>query len=221
MAAGTAIYNNIYALIPSTTSTDLFGTAVLAIAIDGGLLWHSQFKPQRVLQMGTGTGTTAYFDLPDDFIHMRLVEYPYGGTPPTYVSATDWHVHQGTAVDELVFETSPDNGETLGIHYDGTWTLAEVPATGEMPLAYLSCAFLCIREATRLASNISPLIDADVVDYRDHSRSWLRLSEEFMGMYASAYGLSAKTIKSGAPPPAFAIGKVSLHQRYDHFWWKT
>lgn len=221
MAVAADIYNKIYSLIPSTSSTGLFGTAVLSYAIDGGLLWHSQFKPQRGLEMGTGTGTTAYFDLPDDFIHLRLVEYPYGGTPPTYVSATDWHVHQGTSTKELVFESSPDSAAVFGMHYDGTWTLAEVPAAGEMPLAYLSCAFLCIREATRLASNISPLIDADVVDYRDHSRSWLRLSEEFMNMYASAYGLSAKAIRSGAPPPAFAVGAVSLHQRYDRFWWKT
>ncbi len=221
MVAGTILYDRIKTLIPSTTDNDLFGTTKMDHALEAAVLWHSQFKPRRGLQIGTGSGSTYYYDINSDAIHVRLLENPYAGTPPTYVNAADWHVHQGTTSLELVFEDAPDSGDLFGIHYSGEWTLAQIAEVDAMSIAYLACSVLCMREATRMSSNLSPLIDADTVDYRDHSRSWRMLSKQFMGMYATSYGLSADAVESGAPPPAFAVGEAPHHQRYARFWWVT
>lgn len=221
MVAGTVLYDRIRTLISSTSNNDLFGTTVMDHAIEAAVLWHSQFKPKRGIQIGTGSGSTYYYALNSDVIHVRLVENPYGGTPPTYVNAADWHVHRGTAGLELVFESAPGSGDLFAIHYSGEWTLSEIPDSEAMPIAYLACAVLCMREAARMAGNLSPIIDADTVDYRDHSRIWTNLSKQFMNMYASSYGLSARAVESGAPPPAFAVGEVPSHNRYERFWWIT
>lgn len=221
MANKSTIRDKIQSLIPSTSNNNLFGMTVLDHSIDAALLWHSQFKPRRGLQLETGSGTTHYFNLNSDVIHVRLVEIPFGETPPYYVNAANWHIHQGTSSSQLVIENAPDNGDIFGIHYSGEWSLSDVDSGKEITIAYLSCAVLCLREAARMASNVNPLIDADTIDYRDHSVSWRALSKQFMSMYASSYGLSVKTIESGAPPPAFAVGQVPSHTRYKRFWWVT
>ncbi len=215
------VYTRVNSLLQFSGTALLYPASVLSNALEAAMLWHSQFKSRQALWLGTADGAAAIFDLPDDLIAIRKVESPYGGTPPNYLSAIDWALHQGTAGFELVLNEAPGSGDLFGVHYNGTWGTPDLSSDALIPMAYLSCAFLSIREAARFAGNVSPLIEADVVDYRSQSSAWVRLSEEFMGMYAKCYSLSVKQVQQGAPSPAFGIGAIPAHARYERFWWIT
>lgn len=217
-----SVVDRVYGHIPSTIGTALFPTPVVENAVEVGLLWHSRFLPRKVLYLGTATsGTVQIFTLPSDLWAVRAVEYPYGEAPVSYLKSTDYTVKPGTSAMELIFDTAPGSGDVFGVHYQGAWTLDQLDVAYTQPIALLTAATLCIREAARMASMHSPLIEAEVVDYRDHSRAWVSLKKEFISMYANAVGVSSETILKGAPTPAFAIGAVPSHQRYQRFWWIT
>jgi hypothetical protein len=222
----TDVYARVRSLISSAGTPDtgtnlLFPTSSLEHALEAAVLWHSQFKPRTILWLGTPDGDTAIFDLPEDLVSVKRVESPYGDVPPIFIPATDWVLHQGTVGYELIFDTAPGSGDVFGIFYNGVWGTPNLGSPSLMPMAYLSCAFLSMREAARFAGNITPLLDADTIDYRSQSGAWVRLSNEFMSLYARSYGLSMKQVQQGAPPLAFGIGPAPSHARYERFWWVT
>jgi hypothetical protein len=215
------VYARVNSLIQTTATTQLFPVTSLEHALEAAVLWHSQFKPRTVLWFGTPDGASTIFELPEDLIAIKKVESPYGETPPTVLPATEWVLHQGSVDCEVIFTSAPGSGDVFGVYYTGAWGTPDLGSASLIPMAYLSCAFLAMREATRFAGNITPLIDADTIDYRNQSGAWTRLSNEFVSMYAKCYGLSVKQVQAGAPPPAFGIGTVPSHARYERFWWVT
>ena len=208
-------------LIPAVGDTSMFGQDVLEHSLQTALLWHSQFLPRRAVMMGTGDGSTTHWDLPDDLIYVRKVESPYGEAPPVYLPGTEWQMHQGSVNFEIILADTVGSGDVFAVHYAGEWTIDLLKSKEDKAMAHLACAFICTREATRMAHSVSPIIEAEVVNYRDLSRSWLNLYGHFVGLYAQFYGLSAARVKAGAPPYAFAVGAAPLHQRYRRFWWVT
>jgi hypothetical protein len=216
-----SIQQRINDLFDDTTDVDLFPANAITTSIEAALLWHAQFKPRYALYMGTGDGSTAIFSLPSDLIDIRSVEMPYGGTPTEWIQSTDWEEHQGTVDVEIVFDTSPGSAEVFAVHYSGEWTLDTAPSKAAIPLSYLACSFLCMRQSTRMAGHLHPAITAEVVNYQSLSGQWIRLSDHFLTMYSQTVGVSAKNVREGAPPPAFAIGEVPSKNRYDRFWWIT
>lgn len=224
MTVATAdVYARIRSLIPAAAGpgTVEWPETALDHGIEMALLWHSRFVSRQCIGTDTGDGITFYFDLPSDFLRLRRVEYPYGGTPPTYLSANDYELYMGTAGEQIFFETAPGSASLFGLHYTGKWTLTTLNSDDKGPIASLACAYLCKRRAATLSDYTDPSIVADTVDYRGRARDWLSLEDHFIDMYSMAFGLSAKSVKEGAPAPAYGVGTVPFATRYGRWWWAT
>jgi len=203
--------------LPIAANTTIVPEGAIDGAIDVALLWHSRYSPRTCLTIGTGDGSTSYFDLPSDLMWVKRVESPYGGTPPTYIA--DWEVHYGTAGYEIVFETPPGSGDLFGIHYAGKWSLDHADEDDIPLFASLAAAWICIRQASRMAQDVSTTINADTTDYARSVSQWIRIKEQFIGLYARMVGLSADYVNSGAPPPAFRVGALRYDRQFDRWFW--
>lgn len=208
-------------LIPTTVDMVEFPESSLDFAIEAALIWHTRFFPRARLELGTGDGAESVFALPSDFLRIRKVEYEYGETPPEYLAATGWSVHLGTAGEEIVFESAPGSAEVFGIHYTGRWSLDAMGDDDRNPLAMLSCAYVSMRQAARMADYLEPSLEADVVNYDNKSNQWVRLKDHFISLYAMFYGLSADAVRKGMPPAAFGFGVVPEKHRFARWFWAT
>lgn len=211
----------VQSLVPIATNPDIVPNAALASAFDVAVLWHGRHVPRQALELGTGDGANCYFSLPSDYQTLDQVESVYGGTPPAYLAATTWEVHFGTAGHELVFETAPGSGDVFGMHYTGKWTEATLNPLDEKPIAFLTAALLCMRQASSMAQNVSTMFEADIINFGSLARVWISLKDQWVSLYAQAVGVSAAAVQEGAPPPAWGMGTVASTDRYVRFWWET
>ena len=218
-----ADYGNLSGLITKVVpvaGTSPYGTADLDAAINMALVWHSRFRPSTEVYLGTGNGTRAYWDLPDDCLAVRRVEYPISSTPPIFV--TTWTTTVGSAGQpQVVFFDPPGSGEVFGIHYAGIWTVADLPDYQTGPLSYLAGAWICMAQAARMAEYIGHSIAADVLDYRGLTSQWLTIKDHLLRMYAQAEGLSASAVQSGAPPIAYGLGTIVRSEMFRRWLWTS
>jgi hypothetical protein len=215
------VVDRIQGIITAATGTITFPRSDLDFAVETAIAWHSRIKPYRAVQVGTGDGSTNFVPLEDqDLIRVRRVEYPYGTVPPSYLDGSDWQIHRGTAGLEVVFITAPGSGDTYGIHYSGMWGTATLTSSALMPLAYLACAHLSMRQAATFGEGIDDgIIEASGINYGSKARDWLQIKDHFAGLYAATYGLTKGQVLQGAPPPAYGIGSVPSERRYQRYWW--
>ena len=215
------VFNITKELLPIAGAPDITTSRAMEVTFQTALLWHSRIVPRRAMSLGTGDGSAVY-DLPDDLIRIRQIEYEYGGTPPTYLDATQWTLHLGTAGEEIIFDSAIGTATTFGIHYSGTWGTASLTSgQDEYKIALLQCAVLCLRQAARMGERTSSVYDADTVRHNSYVPSWIQLKDQYINLYSQAVGVSSKIVSSGAPPPAWGFGEVATKNRFQRWWWDT
>lgn len=215
------IYARIKNLIPTTSGTATYPPETLEFALEAARVWHSRLLPKSSLYIGTGDSSSTIWDLPDDSLRIKRVEYPYGESPPKYVSSSEWETHLGTAGPEIIFNSAPGSGDTFGIHYSGVWDLSDMSESDKPTLSYLACAWICMRRASAMSDTIDPIINADIISYGSKARAWMQLKDHFITLYAQMTGLSADAVKSGKPAIAFGKAPTPITRRYPRWWWWT
>lgn len=215
------VYDRINNLVPTSTGTPYYPIETLEFAVEAARIWHSRLIPKPAVQLGTGDGSQTDYDLPDDMVRLKRIEYPFGTAPPAYLNSEDWEVHRGTAGLEVVFDTAPGSGKVFGVHYSGVWGLSDMDEEDRSSLSYLACAWLCMRRAAAMADTIDPIINADVINYGSKARVWMQLKDHFVNLYAQTKGLSSRAVREGKPQVAFGKASSASKKRYDRWWWWT
>ena len=161
---------------------------------------YSTDAPYTKVEDVNGLGTQL-LNLPagwqDPFSTLRLIEYPIGNVPPTFVAQDDMSLYQTPTGKKIQLRYSIGAGTAnVRVTYTVKHTLDgatdTIPTSRREAVACWAAALLCDQLATLYAGQSDSTIQADSVDYKSKSATFASRARALRKRYTDELGVEER-----------------------------
>jgi len=138
---------------------------------------------------------------------IQSVEFPAGLIPEVLLDSREYRLYQTPAGQTLrIPAMTPTAAEVIRVSYNGLHTEETVAETDLDAVACLAASICCTQLAAAYGQTSSPIMQADVVDYRSKTDEFRRLADFLERQYKEHLGIrpddTVSAAMATAEPPA-------------------